>query len=72
MLDASPSSATPTLSSSRFNTNPYTEPANSTSSPAMTPSRPYRRAMPSPVERTLPVSLTSVALSKFWICDLMI
>src|SRR5574338_157539 len=58
---ASPMTATPTLSLSRLSTMPRTPPGNSTSSPAITDSRPKMRAMPSPIESTVPVSATSIS-----------
>ena len=65
----SPIRATPTLSSSRFSTRPISSWGNSTSSPAITPERPYTRAMPSPVDSTVPVSLTSICLPYVLICS---
>ena len=61
MVSASPKRTTPTLSSSRFSTSPNTSavPSNLMSSPASTVGRPCRRAMPSPTERTIPVSYCS-------------
>ena len=56
-------SAAPTLSASRFSTSPIRLPGNSSSSPAIAPSRPYTRAMPSPTLRTVPVSIVSAAFS---------
>ena len=42
---------------------PVTPPGNSISSPAMTSSSPWIRAIPSPTEITVPVSVTLTALS---------
>ena len=47
MFLALPNNTTPTLSSSRFRTMPYTSPGNSSSSPCMAFSSPCTRAMPS-------------------------
>ena len=49
----------PTESSSRFRARAMTPWGNSSSSPAMTLSRPWMRAMPSPTDRTVPTSATS-------------
>ena len=59
----SPSSTAPTWSSSRFMAMPATSCGNSISSPAMTFSRPWILAMPSPTEMTEPTSVTSMARS---------
>ncbi len=59
----SPSSTTPTWSSSRFMASPATPCGNSSSSPAITLSSPYTRAMPSPREITVPTSSTVILLS---------
>ena len=63
ILSTSPMMAMPTLSSSRLSTRPRTPPGNSTSSSAMAFSGPYTREIPSPTERTTPVSLSSIFLS---------
>ena len=55
----SPSSTTPTWSSSRFIAIPATLCGNSSSSPAMTLSRPCTRAIPSPSVMTVPTSSTA-------------
>ena len=55
----SPSSTAPTLSSSRLSAMPNTPRGNSSISPAMARSTPCTRAMPSPIEITLPTSATS-------------
>src|SRR5512132_2686472 len=54
IASSEPKSATPTLSSSRFRTMPFTSPGNSTISPDMASSRPQTRAMPSPTCSTVP------------------
>ena len=48
ILLESPISTAPTLSSSRFKTNPFTPPSNSKSSPALALDNPYILATPSP------------------------
>ncbi len=58
---ASPRSTEPTLSSSRFSAMPKAPPGNSIISPAMQRSTPCRRAMPSPIEMTVPTSATSTS-----------
>jgi hypothetical protein len=60
---SSPRRTTPTLSSSRLSTIPLTSPGKSRSSPAIAFSRPWTRAIPSPTERTTPVSATSTRFS---------
>ncbi len=73
---SSPKITTPTLSSSRFSTMPFTPaPGNSTSSPCMALLRPKIRAMPSPTLSTWPVSATFEVVSKsaiwlFRICEI--
>ena len=56
----SPSSTTPTWSSSRFMAMPATLCGKESSSPAITLSSPYTRAMPSPSVMTVPVSSTEI------------
>jgi len=58
----SPMTTTPTLSSSRLSAMPMISWGNSSNSPAITFSRPCRRAMPSPTDSTTPVSATSTSL----------
>src|SRR3954452_9490143 len=71
MRVSSPKMTMPTLSVSRFSAMPLTPAVgNSTSSPAMTFWRPNTRAMPSPTERTCPVSATFCSVSKAAICFL--
>src|SRR4051794_37084670 len=60
----SPSSAQPTLSSSRLSATPVTPCSNSSISSATALSRPYTRAMPSPTCSTWPTSARSVSTSK--------
>ena len=55
-----PISTAPTESSSRFKAMPVTPWGSSSSSPAMHFSRPWMRAMPSPTDKTLPVSEASM------------
>src|SRR3984885_8765869 len=66
---SSPKITTPTLSVSRFSAMPR-RPAvgNSTISPAMQFCRPNTRAMPSPTDRTCPVSATLASVSNAAIC----
>src|SRR3954452_15982601 len=52
---------TPTDDSSRFSAIPLTPFLNAIISPAMTPERPYTRAMPSPTSRTVPTSLRVIS-----------
>ena len=63
MVSHSPKMATPTLSSSRFNVMPIISPGNSTSSPAITWSSPYTRAIPSPTWITSPIWSNSIFFS---------
>ena len=56
----SPRITTPTWSSSRFMAMPATSCGKDRSSPAMTLSSPYTRAMPSPSVITVPVSSTEI------------
>ncbi len=65
MSRSSPKITTPTLSTSRLRAIPRIPPGNSTSSPACTLSRPYTRAIPSPTDKTCPISETSASLPKF-------
>src|SRR5947207_4720330 len=62
---------TPTEFSSRLKATPRT-PAlvNSTISPAMTPDRPYTRAMPSPTSSTRPTSSTAPVFRPYWLISL--
>ena len=64
---SSPKITTPTLSFSRFNAMPLEPSSNSTISPACTLSRPYTRAIPSPTDKTFPISETSAFSPKFLI-----
>ena len=66
---SSPKITTPTLSVSRFSAMPR-RPAdgNSTISPDITFCRPNTRAIPSPTDRTWPVSATLASVSKAAIC----
>src|SRR3954462_9242080 len=54
-----PKSTAPTLSDSRFSARPTTSCGSSSISNAMQFSRPWMRAMPSPIERTVPTSVSS-------------
>jgi len=67
----SPNNTTPTLSSSRLRTIPMTVQfgfSNTTNSPEQAFWRPYTRAMPSPTNKTVPVSSNSVFESKLCNC----
>src|SRR4051812_31647515 len=59
ILSQSPNSTAPTLSDSRFRARPVTSCGNSRRSKAMQFSRPWMRAMPSPIDRTVPTSVSS-------------
>ncbi len=59
----SPSSTEPTWSSSRFMAMPKTSWGYCSSSPAMTLSRPWTRAIPSPREMMVPTSSTAIFVS---------
>src|SRR5580692_3297979 len=64
-----PKMTTPTLSVSRFSAMPRRPaPGNSTISPAMQFCRPKTRAIPSPTDRTWPVSATLASVSNAAIC----
>src|SRR3954452_21202892 len=66
---SSPKITTPTLSVSRFSAMPrMPAEGNSTISPAITFCRPKTRAMPSPTDRTCPVSATLASVSNAAIC----
>src|SRR3954447_15495527 len=66
---SSPKITTPTLSVSRFSAMPRRPaPGNSTISPDITFCRPNTRAMPSPTDRTWPVSATLASVSNAAIC----
>ena len=60
----SPTITAPTSSGSRLRAMPCTPPGNSSSSVAITPDSPLRRAMPSPTDSTVPTSLASSGASK--------
>ena len=64
---SSPKITTPTLSLSKFRAIPFDPSSNSTISPAWTLSKPKTRAIPSPTERTFPISETSAFSPKFLI-----
>ena len=57
----------PTLSFSRFKAIPAMPPSNSTISPALISSNPWTLAIPSPTDKTLPISVTSASVPKFLI-----
>src|SRR3954447_4284007 len=59
ILSHSPKSTAPTLSDSRFSARPVTSFGSSSISIDMAFSRPWTRAMPSPIERTVPTSARS-------------
>src|SRR3954453_18297949 len=61
ILSHSPKSTAPTLSASRFSARPVTSLGSSSISIDMAFSRPWTRAMPSPIERTVPTSARSAA-----------
>src|SRR5215207_1343669 len=61
ILSQSPKSTAPTLSSSRFSARPITSCGSSSISSAMQLSRPWTRAMPSPISSTVPTSERSAA-----------
>ena len=63
---------TPTLSSSRFNAMALVPFSNSTSSPLLTPFKPYIRAIPSPTCNTVPTSSKSAEALKLLNCCLRI
>ena len=69
---SSPKITIPTLSLSKFNAIPFEPSLNSTISPACTLSKPCTLAIPSPTDRTLPISETSVFSPKPLICSLSI
>ena len=71
ILLALPNNTTPTLSSSRFSTMPYTSPGNCNSSPCMAFSSPCTRAIPSATWMTVPTSETSSWEEYLSICSLM-
>ena len=62
-----PKITTPTLSLSKLRAMPRVPPGNSTISPAWTLSRPCTLAIPSPTDKTRPISATSVSCPKFLI-----
>ena len=59
ILSHGPKSTAPTLSDSRFSARPTTSCGSSSISKAMQFSRPWMRAMPSPIVRTVPTSVRS-------------
>ena len=59
IFSQSPKSTAPTLSDSRFSTRPVTSCGSSSISSDCAFSRPWMRAMPSPIERTVPTSVSS-------------